>query len=150
MSLWQNMQPDKVDWQIIELLSEQHETNTTIAKKLNVSEGMIRQRIKKLQDAGIIKVRALRNTEVLENQQLAILTANVSESKLLDKKAKEILQLKNVLSVSILSGQYDLLIEILVDSNKGLIKFLTEQLSKIDGISKTETFLTLKSYNKWV
>jgi Lrp/AsnC family transcriptional regulator for asnA, asnC and gidA len=144
------MQPDKVDWQIIDLLSEQYETNTMIAKKLGVSEGMIRQRIKRLQDAGIFKIRALRNTEVLENQQLAIVTANISESKLLDKKAKEILDLKNVLSVSILSGQYDLLIEVLVDSNKGLIKFLTEQLSKIEGISKTETFLMLKSYNKWV
>jgi Lrp/AsnC family transcriptional regulator, regulator for asnA, asnC and gidA len=144
------MQPDKMDWQIINLLSEQNETNTTIAKRLSFSEGMVRQRVKKLQDAGIIKVRALRNPEVLENQQLAILTANVSESKMLDKKAKEILQLENVLSVSVLSGRYDLLIELLVDSNKGLIKFLTEQLSKIKGISKTETFLTLKSYNKWV
>ncbi len=144
------MQPDKVDWQIIELLSEQFDTNTVIAKKLNVSEGMIRQRIKKLQDAGIVKIRALRNPEVLENQQLAIVTANISESKLLDKKAKEILNLKNVLSVSILSGQFDLLIEVLVDSNKGLINFLTDQLSKVEGISRTETFLTLKSYNKWI
>jgi Lrp/AsnC family transcriptional regulator for asnA, asnC and gidA len=144
------MQPDKVDWQIIELLSEQFDTNTVIAKKLNVSEGMVRNRIKKLQDAGIVKIRALRNPEVLENQQLAIVTANISESKLLDKKAKEILNLKNVLSVSILSGQFDLLIEVLVDSNKGLINFLTDQLSKVEGISRTETFLTLKSYNKWI
>lgn len=144
------MQPDKVDWQIIELLSEQYDTNTQIAKKLNVSEGMIRQRIKKLQEAGIIKIRALRDPEVLKGQQLAIITANVSESKLLDKKAKEISQLDNVISVSILSGRYDLLIEVLINSNKGLIKFLTEQLSKIDDIARTETFLLLKSYNKWI
>lgn len=144
------MQPDKTDWQILELLSKKYDTNTTIAKKLDVSEGMIRQRIKKMQDAGIVKIRALRNPEILENQQLAILTANVSESSLLDKKAQEILKLESVLSVSILSGQYDLLIEVLVDSNKGMIKFLTEQLSTIKGISRTETFLTLKSYNKWV
>lgn len=144
------MQPDKIDWQIINLLSEKNETNTMIAGRLNVSEGMVRMRIKKLQDAGIIKIRALRNPQILENQQLAIVTVNISKSKLLDKKAKEILELDNVLSASILSGQYDLLIEVLVDSNKGLIKFLTEQLSKIDGISKTETFLILKSYNKWI
>lgn len=144
------MQPDKIDWQIIELLSEQYEANTSIAKKLDVSEGMVRQRIKRLQDAGIVKIRALRNPDVLENQQLAVLTANVEKSKLLDKKAQEILKLKNVMSVSILSGQYDLLIEVLVDSNKGLIKFLTESLSQVEGISKTETFMILKSYNKWV
>ena len=144
------MQPDRTDWQIINLLSKQNETNTTIANELGVSEGTVRQRIKKLQDAGIVKIRAIRNPELLENQQLAMVTANLAESRLLDIKAKEILQLENVLSVSILSGQYDLIIEVLVDSNKGLIKFLTEQLSKVEGITKTETFLTLKSYNKWV
>ena len=95
------MNPDKADWQIIRILSERFETNTVIAKKLGVSEGMVRQRIKKLQEAGIVKIRALRNPEVLANQQLAILTVNIAESKLLDQKAKEILELKNVLSVSI-------------------------------------------------
>lgn len=144
------MKPDSADWEIINILSEKFETNTVIAKKLGVSEGMVRQRIKKLQDAGIVKVRALRNPEMLENQQLAIVNINVAESKLLDQKAREILKLENVLCVSILSGQFDLLVEVLVDSNKGLIKFLAEKLSKIEGISRTETFLLLKSYEKWV
>jgi Lrp/AsnC family transcriptional regulator for asnA, asnC and gidA len=144
------MQPDDIDWQIIEQLSSKYESNTSIAKKLGVSEGMVRQRIKKLQNAGIIKIRAMRNPEVLENQQLAYLSINISESRLLDQKAKEVLALDRVLSVAILSGQYDLLVEVLVDSNKGLIHFLTEQLSTIDGISKTETFLTLKTYDKWI
>jgi len=46
--------------------------------------------------------------------------------------------------------QYDLIIEVLVDSNTGLIKFISKQLSGIGGITKTETFVTLKSFNKWV
>ena len=144
------MQPDRTDWKIINLLSKQNETNTTIANELGVSEGMVRQRVKKLQDAGIVKIRALRNPEVLENQQLAMVTVNIAEPRLLEAKAKEILKIKNVLSVSILSGQYDLIIEVLVDSNKGLIRFISKQLSGIGGITKTETFLTLKSFNKWV
>ena len=144
------MQPDKIDWKIINLLSKHNETNTTIANELGVSEGMVRQRIKKLQDAGIVKIRALRNPEVLENQQLAMVAVNIAEPRLLEAKAKEILKIKNVLSVSILSGQYDLIIEVLVDSNTGLIKFISKQLSGIGGITKTETFVTLKSFNKWV
>jgi len=86
----------------------------------------------------------------LENQQLAVVAATLMEAKLLDKKAQEISELENVLSVSIVSGQYDLLIEVLVESNRGLVGFLTEKLSKIEGISKTETFVILKSYQKWV
>jgi len=144
------VQPDKTDWKIIHMLSDQHMNNTTIARKLGVSEGTVRQRLKRLQNAGILKIKALRDPNLLENQQLALVAANVSESRLLDAKAREIEKLDHVMSVSILSGQYDLIMEVLVDSNKGLIKFLTEELSKVEGLSKTETFLLLRSYNKWV
>lgn len=144
------MQPDKTDWQIINLLSEKHIPNIAIAKKLGLSEGTIRQRIKKLQDAGILKIKALRDPNVLENQQLAIVTANIAQANLLVEKAKEISELRNVLSVAILSGRYDLLIEVLVDSNKGLVKFLTESLASVKGISTTESFVMLKSYHKWI
>jgi len=144
------MQPDKTDWKIIHMLSERHMTNTEIARKLGVSEGTIRQRLKRMQGRGIVKIKALRDPNLLQNQQLALVTVNVSEPRLLDIKAQEISQLDHVLSVSILSGQYDLIIEVLVDSNQGLIRFLTEELAAVEGLLKTETFLLLRSYNKWI
>ena len=142
------MQPDKTDWQIINILSQKHLPNSTVAKKLGLSEGTIRQRIKKLQDSGILKIKALRDPDILENQQLAIISVNIIQANLLDQKAYEITKLENFLSVSIVSGRYDILIEVLVDSNKGLVKFLTEQLSQIKSICSTEAFVTLKRYNK--
>ena len=144
------MQPDQLDWKIINVLSKKHIPNSTLAKKLQVSEGTIRQRLKKLQKRGVLKIRALRDPNILENQQLAIVAATLMEAKLLDKKAQEVSELENVLSVSIISGRYDILIEVLVESNRGLVSFLTEKLSTIKGISKTETFVILKSYEKWV
>jgi len=144
------MQPDPTDWNIIDILRCEHTSNNAIARKLDLTEGTVRQRIKKLKDAGILKVRALTNPEVLENQQLAYISANVSESKLLDSKAQELANLPQVLNVSLVAGQYDLMIEVMVDSNKGLMKFITEELSTIEGLAKTETFLTLKSYKKFV
>jgi len=144
------MQPDKTDWKIIHMLSEKHMSNTTIARKLGVSEGTVRQRLKRLQNEGILRIKALRNPNLLEKQQLALVAANVGESRLLDTKAREISELDHVMSVSILSGQYDLIMEVLVDSNKGLIRFLTEELSAVQGLTKTETFLLLRSYNKWI
>jgi Lrp/AsnC family transcriptional regulator, regulator for asnA, asnC and gidA len=145
-----SMQPDSTDWKIINRLSENYAPNSVVARELGVSEGAIRQRLKKLQDTGIVKIKALRNPEILENQQLAILGINVKESKLLEQKAQEISELEGVLSVAIVSGRYDLLAEILVDSNKGLIKFLSKTLSSIAGILKTETFVILKSHQKWL
>ena len=144
------MQPDKTDWEIIHMLSEKYMTNTKIARKLGVSEGTVRQRLKRLQNDGILRIKALRNPNLLDKQQLALVAANVSESRLLDAKAREIAELEHVMSVSILSGQYDLIMEVLIDSNNGLIRFLTEELSAVKGLTKTETFLLLRSYNKWI
>ncbi|MBN2513250.1 MAG: Lrp/AsnC family transcriptional regulator [Sedimentisphaerales bacterium] len=144
------MQLDQTDWQIIRILTEQHKTNSDIARQLKLSEGAVRQRIKKLTESDALRVRALRNPNVLDNQQLAFVMIGVSEARLLDCKAQEIAHLENVLAVSIISGQYDLLVEILVGSNRGLVEFLTKDLASIDGITKTESLIVLKSYNKFI
>lgn len=144
------MQPDETDWKIIEILKEGWVPNNTIARELGVSEGTIRTRLKRLKDAGILTVRALINPDVLANKQLVLVAVNVAESRLLELKAGELSRLQNVLSVSIASGRYDLVVEVLVDSNKGLVRFLTEELSRIEGITRSESFIMLKNYNKYV
>lgn len=146
----QTMQPDETDWKIIDILRGGDRSNSSIARELDVSEGMIRRRIDRLKQAGILRIRAQINPDVLENQQVAVIGVNVAESRLLETKAGEIAALQDVLSVSLVSGRYDLLVEVLLSSNHGLVRFLTEGLSTIDGISKTESFLLLKSFNKLV
>ena len=113
------MQPDETDWKIISILKEGYVPNNTIALELGVSEGTVRARLKKLKEAGILQIRALINPDVLENKQLVLVAMRVAESKLLDRKAEELSHLKNVLSVSIASGRYDLIAEVLLDSNRG-------------------------------
>ena len=144
------MQPDQTDWKIISILKQGWVPNNTIARKLGVSEGTVRSRLKRLKEAGILQVRALINPDVLENQQLVIVAIRVAESKLLERKAEELSRLPNVLSVSIASGRYDLIAEVLLDSNRGLVRFLTEELSTIEGILASESFIMLKSYQKYV
>lgn len=143
-------QPDATDWRIIELLRQDAQSYSAIAAKLGVSEGMVRKRVHRLRRQGVLIVRGLINPEVLSGHQLAVIGVSVTESRLLDAKAREISQLENVLSVSIVSGRYDLLVELLVDSNQGLVRFLTQTLSSVKGIAKTESFLLLKSYRKYV
>jgi Lrp/AsnC family transcriptional regulator for asnA, asnC and gidA len=144
------MQPDQTDWKIISILKESYVPNNTIARRLGVSEGTVRARLKRLMEAGILQIRALINPDVLENQQLVIVAIRVAESKLLERKAEELSRLPNVLSVSIASGRYDLITEVLLDSNRGLVRFLTEELSTIEGILASESFIMLKSWQKYV
>jgi Lrp/AsnC family transcriptional regulator, regulator for asnA, asnC and gidA len=144
------MQPDETDWKIINILKEGYVPNNTIARELGISEGTVRARLKKLKESGILQVRALINPDVLENKQLVIVAIRVAESKLLDLKAEELSRLPNVLSVSIASGRFDLIAEVLLDSNRGLVKFLTEELSTVEGILASESFIMLKNYGKYV
>ena len=144
------MQPDSIDWAIIDILRKGNEPNNTIARRLDISEGTVRARIKRLREAGILTVRALINPDFLESTQLVHVAMNVAESRLLEHKAEEVAALKNVLSVSITSGRYDLIAEVLVDSNRGLVDFLTRELSRIDGISRSESFIFLRNYGKFV
>lgn len=144
------MQPDEFDWKIISILRKGYVSNSDMAKELGVSEGMIRQRLKRLKKAEILTIHAEINPEVLERQQLAVIAINVHESRLLDQKAREVAALENVLHVMVVSGQFDLMAKVLVDSNKGLVKFLTEKLSTVKGIDTTQSFIVLKSYNLFV
>ena len=144
------MQPDDIDWKIIEILRERFIPNNAIARELNVSEGMIRQRVKRLKEAGILKIKALINPDVLENLQLALVAINIKESAFLKKRADQIASLENVLSVSFTSGRYDLFAEVLVSSNRDLVRFLTDELPNVEGVANTETFMMLRSYGKFV
>jgi Lrp/AsnC family transcriptional regulator for asnA, asnC and gidA len=74
----------------------------------------------------------------------------VVESKRLEATAEDVTRLPEVRSVAIVTGRYDLLVEVLVASNHGLIRFLSESLAQVPGIESSETFLLLKTYDKWI
>jgi Lrp/AsnC family transcriptional regulator, regulator for asnA, asnC and gidA len=142
---------DEIDRGIVAALRADGRTNNSvIAARLGIAEGTVRQRMRKLTEAGVVRISALVNPEIISEHQLCMVGLKLSESKRLESSAAEISQLPEVRSVAIVTGRYDLLAEVLVDSNHGLIRFLSESLAKVAGIESTETFLLLKTYDKWI
>lgn len=142
--------PDELDWKIIEILKEEDQSNNAVARQLGISEGTVRQRLKRLKEADILRIRAQINPEVLANQQLAMVGISLQESCFLKERVEDIAALPSVLSASITSGRFDIIAEVLSESNHGLVDFLTHQLSEVKGIRTTETFVILKSLKKYV
>ena len=68
-----------------------------------------------------------------------MLGVKIDESKQLETRARDVAQLAEVRSVAIVTGRYDLLVEVLVSSNQGLIDFLSESLAQVPGITSSET-----------
>lgn len=142
---------DAIDRGIVEALRADGRTNNSvIAARLGIAEGTVRQRMRKLTEAGVVKVSALVNPEIISEHQLCMIGIKVAESQRLEATAQAVSQLPEVRSVAIVTGRYDLLVELLVDSNHGLIRFLSESLAKVSGIQSSETFLLLKTYDKWI
>lgn len=142
---------DEIDRGIVAALRADGRTNNSvIAARLGIAEGTVRQRMRKLTEAGVVRISALVNPEIISEHQLCMIGLKLSESKRLESAAIEISQLPEVRSVAIATGRYDMLVEVLVDSNHGLIRFLSESLAKVAGIESTETFLLLKTYDKWI
>lgn len=141
----------KLNRQIIATLNQDGRvTNKDIAQQLDVSEGTVRNRIIKLLDSGQLKVTCLIHPDASPSKQLVLLGLNVAVSKDLNNKADEISRLEGVQSVHITTGCYDIILEAWLDAKFGLIKFLSEILSTVEGITSTESFLALKTINKWI
>ena len=142
---------DELDQGIMDALrADGRATNSAIAEALSVTEGTVRQRARKLLDSGVFRITGSANPEIMPEHQVCVLGLKVDESNRLEQRAREVAALPEVQSVAIVTGRYDLLVEVLVPSNHGLIGFLSGSLARVSGITSSETFLFLKTFDKWI
>jgi Lrp/AsnC family transcriptional regulator for asnA, asnC and gidA len=142
---------DELDHGIMEALrADGRATNSAIADALDVTEGTVRQRVRKLLESGAFRITGSSNPELMPEHQLCVIGLKVDESTRLEQRAHEVSALPEVRSVAIVTGRYDLLAEVVVPSNQGLIGFLSGSLADVAGITSSETFLLLKTFDKWI
>lgn len=132
---------DDLDLIILNTLKEDARISyVNIAKKLNVSEGMIRQRVKKLLDSGIIK----RFTIVTATYGLkAIIEISVGGNIHTTKVAENIKNIDGVKNVYEVSGNKDIVAIVDVDNSLKLNDVI-EEIRSIKNVINTETQLILK------
>ena len=141
---------DNIDRKIIlELQKDARRQFKLIAKKLNVSEGTIKNRVTRLINRGILKLEARVNPFALPNQISAVVGVNLKERNH-EEKIKAIEKIPGITSVWNAAGRFDLFFEIMVDSLNSLNDVLFRKgLKEIGGISYTETFIILYSNTKY-
>jgi len=139
--------PDTLDKEIIvEFQDNGRKPYSEIASKLNVSEGTVRKRVKKLTDMGVFKIAGLIDPGKYGEHLLAVVGVQLGSQNLLEN-AQKFSELHGVISVGIVTGRYDLVCQVLFDKPDGLIKFFTEEVSKIKDVKFTETFIIYKAFN---
>ncbi len=141
---------DETDGGIIKILEGNGRTpNNEIASQLNLSEGTVRNRIKKLTCHNFLKISGLTNVNMRTDRQLLFIMVKLTTTKHWEKTAKEVAELPNVRSVSMITGRFDLIIELYIEPHN-LINFLTNDLTTVKSIGTSETLAAIKTFGKWI
>src|ERR671912_2029860 len=137
---------DKLDLQIIHEMMETAEISyAELGKKLFVSGGTIHVRIKKLQEYGIVKGTRLNvDLKTLGYDVIAFIGIYLEKSSLYDAVAKELRKIPEIVRMNYTTGNYSIFAEIVCKDIAQLRKVLHDELQKIKGIERTETFISLE------
>ena len=146
MNEGKRMKIDKTNLAIIKHLRNGRKSFQKIARQLTVSENTVRTRVQKLTEEGILDINGVVNPESMDGHRVVIVGVKLQSMDLVNK-GKEFSNLKGVVSVSVVTGRFDLILVVLLRSGFGLLEFYTDEVSRIQDVQSVETFVVYKSYN---
>jgi len=146
---------DQTDRRLAKLLSgDAQESVNQLAGKLGVTAPTVRSRLRSLITENVLKIVGLLNLGERPELIAAIVGINAESRGQLNELARQIAELPFVTSVSIVTGRFDLIADVVVEGDvHDLYRFTSELLPAVAGpgiISRSETFVVMKSHNKWI
>ncbi|MCD4741355.1 MAG: Lrp/AsnC family transcriptional regulator [Desulfobacteraceae bacterium] len=140
------MKIDKINLQIIRELKQGRKSYKRIADKLKITENTVRSRVNKLIKNEVLDICGLVDPSSLPEHRAVMIGIKLSEMNIVDK-GEELSKLKGVVSASVVTGRYDIMLMVLFKKDFGLLEFYTQEISNVKGINFVETFVIYKSYN---
>lgn len=135
---------DEIDLQIIKILNEDGRASfAQIAQALGVSPGMVRQRYNRLVEEGVLQVVAITNPMLMGYTIMAQIGVKVNVNRL-GEIADQIAAFEEVIYLVLLTGSYDLFVEVVCRDRSHLLDFLTNKLHSVEGVKEAETFVYLR------
>ena len=141
-----NLEIDNLDMQILGLLMEDATIPyTEIAKRLIVSGGTIHVRMKKMQDLGIIKGSNL----IVDAQKIgfdicAFLGIFLENGSIYKDAVEKLKNVKEIVELHYCTVAYSMFAKIICRDTNHLRHVLNESIQGVNGIQRTETFISLE------
>jgi Lrp/AsnC family transcriptional regulator, regulator for asnA, asnC and gidA len=133
---------DEASKAIIEQLQQDgRRSYRAIGNVVGLSEAAVRQRVQRLIDSGVMQVVAVTDPVQLGFGRQAMIGVRVTGP--LEPVAEALGALSEVDYVVITAGSFDLLVEVVCESDEHLLKLLSDGVRSIDGVVATETFMYL-------
>jgi Lrp/AsnC family transcriptional regulator for asnA, asnC and gidA len=140
------MKIDAVHIDIIKRLKEGRKSYQDIAKELDITINTVRSRVKKLTDEGVLEIAGLMDPAKMPGHRIAFVGVNLSTLNLVEK-GEEFSRLKGVVSVSVVTGRYDLILVVLLKEGFDLLEFFSKEVYGLKQVRSVETFVAYQSYN---
>jgi Lrp/AsnC family transcriptional regulator for asnA, asnC and gidA len=140
---------DELDMKLLfELTKDGSISVPTLSKKLGINASVLYSRIKRLMKKKLIK----KFTVVIDDSLLGIgVKASVGinrDPKLKDNIHKKMMETPEVISISEVTGRFDIIVKVHAKNLEALHSIVIEKIGKIDGIINTETFVELQKTDK--
>lgn len=134
---------DKLDRELINILmKDARRSSSVLGKQLNVSSSTIRRRMKRLVEEGVANIIAVPEPSKVGLMVEAIIALDISHEKV-DSTLKALRDYPQVRWVAATSGRFDVMAYVWLDSTEELYKFIENEVGKLEGVIKSETFICL-------
>lgn len=129
---------------LVHLMEDASQTNTAIARKLNVSDGTVRNRIQRLIELRVLRIVAIVDPWKIGHRHQLISGIEADLDKITEI-ADALSEYSEVTYVSYTTGPYDLIMVSAFSSEEEMFHFLTEKLARIKGIRHISSSHVLKA-----
>ena len=134
---------DEVSKAIIEQLQQDgRRSYAAIGKVVGLSEAAVRQRVQRLTDHGIMQVVAVTDPLELGFSRQALIGIRATGD--LEPVADALVAMQEVDYVVLAAGSFDILAEVVAESDEHLLEIVTKRIRSIPDVLSTETFVYLK------
>ena len=131
------------------LMEDARKSILEIARGIGISGAAIHQRLRKLEKSGLIEGSKLMiNPKVLGYTTLAFVGVYLDKAVSNPQAVKRLMEIPEVIECHYTTGNWSIFLKILCKDNEHLMNVLNKDIQGIDGVSRTETFISLNQQIK--
>jgi Lrp/AsnC family transcriptional regulator, regulator for asnA, asnC and gidA len=135
---------DHIDRRVVAALQvDGRRSLASIAEELDVAESVVRYRVQRLENSGVLQVVGIADPLKIGFDLMAMVGVQVRPGEIASVAAA-LTQLRETSYVAAVAGQYDLFVELVCRDTAHFQQLLTLGLHRIDGVVRTESFLILE------
>jgi len=140
---------DELDMKLLyELTKDSSISVPNLSKKLGINASVLYSRIKRLMKKKLIKKFTIEIDETLLGIGVKATVGINRDPKLKESIHKHLMETPEVVSISEITGRFDIMVRVYADNLEALHTVVIEKIGKIDGIQNTETFVELQKTDK--